>query len=115
MSIRVLRIDHVTVNITDLSRSKSFYAGLLELKETARPQSFDFPGAWYQLGGALLHLVVRAQKDPQSSRHFAIWVADVHAAADALQAAGHPVTWDTKYKIPGIDRFFTSDPDENRI
>ena len=113
--ITVERIDHVTVNVTDVARAKSFYTGLLGLTETPRPESFDFPGAWYPIGGTLLHLVGRAQRDPDSSRHFALWVRDVHLTAKTVEGAGYPVKWDTGYKIPGVDRFFTNDPDGNRI
>jgi catechol 2,3-dioxygenase-like lactoylglutathione lyase family enzyme len=113
--ITVERIDHVTVNVTDVAKAKSFYTGLLRMTETPRPKSFDFPGAWYQVGPTLLHLVVRAQRDGDSSRHFAIWVRDVHAAARRVEQEGFPVKWDTGYKIPGVDRFFTQDPDGNRI
>jgi predicted enzyme related to lactoylglutathione lyase len=42
-------------------------------------------------------------------------VADVHAAARHVEQHGCPVLWDRKYKIRGIDRFFTADPDGNRI
>jgi hypothetical protein len=42
-------------------------------------------------------------------------VSDVHAAARRLSGAGCRVGWESKYKIPGVDRFFTDDPDGNRI
>ena len=46
--------------------------------------------------------------------HFALWVDDVHQAADILTAEGFEAQWDP-YKIIGVDRFFTFDPDGNRI
>jgi glyoxylase I family protein len=112
--INVESLDHVTVNITDVERAKKFYGGLLGLEELPRPASFDFPGAWFRAGNALIHLVGRAQADAESSRHFALWVKDVKAAYATIEAAGFEAKWD-KRKIPGIDRFFTRDPDGNRI
>lgn len=115
-SFRVERLDHVTVNVTDVDRTKSFYTGVLGLTEVPRPDSFTFPGAWYALGPGpiLLHLVHQAVADAKASRHFAVWTADIHAAGRALTAAGCSVRWD-RTKIPGVDRFFTNDPDGNLI
>jgi hypothetical protein len=42
-------------------------------------------------------------------------VGDVHAAARRLGSATCPVEWVAKHKIIGVDRFFTRDPDGNRI
>ncbi len=67
--VRVERLDHVTVNVTDVDRARAFYGGTLGLVETPRPASFTFGGA---------------------------------------------VRWD-RTKIPGVDRFFTEDPDGNLI
>ena len=55
------------------------------------------------------------QAEPKGRRHFCLWVSDVHAAARHVAAAGCRVGWESKYKIPGVDRFFTDDPDGNRI
>ncbi len=112
--IIVERIDHVTVNVTDVERAKKFYSNLLGLHEIPRPESFTFPGAWYRVGTTDLHLVGHRQADSPASRHFAIWTTDVQDAARILEAASYEVTWD-RTKIPGVDRFFTSDPDGNRI
>ena len=114
-AIRVEHLDHVTVGVTDLGRARDFYQGLLGLREVPRPASFDFPGMWYQIGPAVLHLVGQAQPDAEAPRHFCLWVRDVRAAARRLEAAGRPVRWSTRHKIPGVDRFFTKDPDGNRI
>ncbi len=115
-AVRVERLDHVTVNVTDVPRATAFYAGLLGLREVPRPPSFTFPGAWFALGPGpvLLHLVRQDTADPETSRHVAVWTADVRAAGRALEAAGCAVRWD-RTKIPGVDRFFTRDPDGNLI
>ncbi|MCZ7647032.1 MAG: VOC family protein [Planctomycetota bacterium] len=112
--IVVEKLDHVTVNVTDVERAKGFYGGLFGLKEVPRPKSFGFGGAWYDLNGTFLHLVQRPEPDAASGRHFAVWTADVQQAARAVEAAGYPVKWD-KLKIEGVDRFFTQDPDGNRV
>jgi catechol 2,3-dioxygenase-like lactoylglutathione lyase family enzyme len=112
--IRIQHVDHVTLNITDLERSKSFYGTLLGLKETPRPESFKFPGMWFKLENLDLHLVVRPEKDAPSARHFCFMCVDVHEAAQVFEERGIALTWD-RLKIAGIDRFFISDPDGNRL
>ena len=109
------RIDHVAIDITDVGRAKAFYGGLLGLQEIPRPASFTFGGAWYQIGPEVLHLVAREEIFAPAPHHFCLWVEDVKKTADVVSGAGYQVIWDTKYKIPGIDRFFTRDPDGNRV
>jgi catechol 2,3-dioxygenase-like lactoylglutathione lyase family enzyme len=113
--LTVLRLDHVSIIVTDVDRARAFYAGVLGLKEIPRPKSFDFPGAWFQVGPEVIHLLGQATSDPRGRRHFCLYVSDVHSAARYLESRGLPVRWDTKYKIQGIDRFFTEDPDGNRV
>jgi catechol 2,3-dioxygenase-like lactoylglutathione lyase family enzyme len=113
-AFRNARIEHLQINVTDLDRAKQFYGGVLELEEVPRPDSFDFAGAWYRIGEVDLHLVVR-EREPVSARHFCFWVQDVRAAAERLDGRGHPISWQDRFKIPGVDRFFVFDPDENRI
>lgn len=113
--LTVERLDHVAIIVTDLDRARAFYAGVVGLTEISRPKSFDFPGAWFQAGSDVIHLLGQPTPDLRGRRHFCLWVTDVHAASRHLIAKGLPVVWDTKYKIDGVDRCFTEDPDGNRI
>jgi catechol 2,3-dioxygenase-like lactoylglutathione lyase family enzyme len=108
-------IDHVAIDVANMARSKAFYGDLLGLREVARPESFDFAGAWYRIGPVDLHLVQRDAPQTGGGRHFCFWVQDAHSTAARLQAAGCAVAWETRYKIRGVDRFFIHDPDGNRI
>lgn len=109
------RIDHVAIDITDVERSKAFYGGILGLQEIPRPESFDFGGAWYQIGQEVLHLVNRSTAYPPAPHHFCLAVQDITSAAKVIESAGYEIVWDTRYKIKGIDRFFVRDPDGNRV
>ena len=113
--INVERIEHAAVTVTDVDRAKHFYGHVLGLTEIPRPETFDFPGAWYRNGPTDLHIISRAQADSDSRRHVAFYVSAIAAAARILEAHGYPVLWERKYKIRDIDRFFTHDPDGNRI
>jgi catechol 2,3-dioxygenase-like lactoylglutathione lyase family enzyme len=106
-------IDHVSVVITDVPRSRAFYRDVLGLHEIPKPRTFDFVVLWFDLGGQHLHLLQTDRPDTVSPRHFALRVADA-AAARAYFAARGVATRETT-PIPGADRFFMADPDGNRI
>lgn len=107
------QLDHVSVLITDVARSRAFYTGVLGLKEIARPRTFDFVVVWFELGNQQLHLLLKERADTISPRHFALRVADVGQARAYCKAKGLSVEETTP--IPGADRFFIHDPDGNRI
>lgn len=107
------QLDHVSVIISDVERSRRFYGELLGLKEIAKPKTFDFTVVWYDLGNQHLHLLLKDKADTRSPRHFALRVADVRAAREYFHERGLPLEETTP--IPGADRFFVFDPDFNRI
>jgi len=111
--IRVKKLDHVALDVVDVEKAASFYGDLLGLQEIARPESFDFPGKWYDIGNSVLH-IIGPRKPSIGAHHIAFWVDDVHDCATVIREAGFDVKWET-YKILGIDRFFTADPEGNRI
>lgn len=113
MSIGVTAIDHVSVLITDLSRSRHFYRDLLGLAEIAKPKTFDFKVIWFDLGQQQLHLLLKPQPDNVSPRHFALRVANIQTAREHCRRVGLRI--DETTPIPHCDRFFIHDPDLNRI
>lgn len=113
MAFEVTNIDHVSVLVTDVQRSRHFYRDLLGLREIAKPKTFDFVALWFDLGNQQLHLLQKPQADTPSPRHFALRVKDVRAAREHFQALGVP--FDETTQIPHCDRFFIKDPDGNRI
>ena len=116
---QIARLDHTAVAVTDVDRARRFYAAVLGMTELPRPPSFDFPGAWFQIGppevGHALHLLGQPTPDPRGRRHFCMWTTDLLAAANHITSAGGKVEWKREHKIAGIDRFFVYDPDGNRI
>jgi catechol 2,3-dioxygenase-like lactoylglutathione lyase family enzyme len=111
--LAVQQIDHVSVLITNVERSRRFYRDLLGLKEIPKPRTFDFVALWFELGSTQLHLLKKDQADSISPRHFALRVADVAGVRRELTERGVP--FDETTKIPGADRVFVRDPDGNRI
>jgi glyoxylase I family protein len=107
------QLDHVSVLVTDIERSRCYYRDILGLKEIAKPRTFDFKVLWFDLGNQQLHLLVKEKPDARSPRHFALRVNDVQAARTYLREKKIPLEETTV--IPGADRFFVYDPDGNRI
>lgn len=112
--LRVTHIDHVSVIITEVSRSRAFYRDVLGLAEIAPPREFDFVALWFALGGGqTLHLLQKPAADAHSPRHFCLHVEDIGAAREHCRRLG--VTVDETVRIAAADRFFVRDPDGNRI
>jgi catechol 2,3-dioxygenase-like lactoylglutathione lyase family enzyme len=111
--LQVTQIDHVSVLITDVERSRRFYRDFLGLKEIPRPRTFDFVVVWFELGNQQLHLLLKDRPDTLSPRHFALRVRDCAAARAYFSA--HGVPFEETTPIPGADRVFIHDPDGNRI
>ena len=112
-AIRFTHIDHCSVIVTDVARSRAFYGGTLGLKEIPAPREFDFVAIWYDLGGSYLHLLLKPQADTLSPRHFCLAVPDAKAARAHFMQFG--VLVEETVKIAAADRFFIRDPDGNRI
>ena len=104
-------LDHASVRITDLGRSREFYEGLLGFRQASRPD-LGFPGAWYDLGEGQLHLIQAGKLfddiDP-TDPHIAVAVESVVAVKERLQARGIP------FLEFGGAQLWLRDPDGNVI
>lgn len=118
----ITRLHHAALCVTDITRSKRFYAEVLGLREVPRPD-FDFPGAWYQFDdGSQLHLIVHDR--PLALRgtteidtrdgHLALRVASYEATLAHLKRQGvdHVAQWDNKTPWAQI---YVTDPDGNIV
>ena len=112
-AFQVRKIDHVSVLITNVERSRQFYGKVLGLREIPKPRTFDFVAVWYDLGDQHVHLLLKDKADTISPRHFALRVADAKQARAYFQSQDIAIQEATP--IPGADRFFIADPDGNRI
>jgi catechol 2,3-dioxygenase-like lactoylglutathione lyase family enzyme len=112
--LRAIRIDHASIIITDLERSRRFYNDVLGLREVPPPYTFDFVVLWFEVADhQYIHLLHKPQPDTISPRHFALHVTDAVAAREHCQA--HGLVVEETVRIPNADRFFVRDPDGNRI
>jgi catechol 2,3-dioxygenase-like lactoylglutathione lyase family enzyme len=114
--MRILRLNHVQLAMPQglENQARGFYGDVLGLREIRKPVELAARGgAWFDLGGAQLHLGVEAEFRPARKAHVAFDVDDLDALAARCQAAGYAPRADDK--IPGIRRFFVDDPFGNRL
>ena len=109
----VVHLDHCSVLITDVERSRRFYRDILGLREINKPRTFDFVVLWFDLGDQHLHLLLKDMPDTISPRHVALRVTNAREAREHFRRHGIATLETTP--IPGADRFFIADPDGNRI
>lgn len=111
-----MRLSHIKVTMPKGGEeiARSFYAGLLGLREVPKPETIRHRGGvWFETGGLDVHVSVEEQRNgPDALRHFGLECADVAGLRAKLQAAGiatedgRPVPW---------RRFFVHDPFGIRI
>jgi catechol 2,3-dioxygenase-like lactoylglutathione lyase family enzyme len=120
----VLRIQHVGLVVSDLDRSRRFYANALGLEEVARPPNFNFDGAWFRFGGAEIHLLAEAHTtggagpaDPGAgaargmTTHLALETEDLAAACNRLAENGVELVGGPMPRGDGYVQVFFKDPD----
>ena len=111
--IGAIAIQHVTLWVSNVSRSREFYSGVLGLTEIPRPDWFDFQGTWYAVGRQQIHLTHADPLPPRTREHFCLQVTDVAVAREYLEARGVFCQSDRDYY--GTRRFIIFDPDNNYI
>lgn len=118
-------IDHVTLVVADLNRSREFFAGLLGMKEVPRPD-FGFPGLWFQAGSTQVHLNIESPEagtaglkyDASSitrALHVAFTVPDAYAASKVLEARGVEIIAGPRQRPDGAWQLYILDPDGHQI
>jgi catechol 2,3-dioxygenase-like lactoylglutathione lyase family enzyme len=118
LPFRVVTLNHVNVTVPANveAAAKEFYGAVLGLRKIPKPPgSRQNLGAWYELGGAQLHLSVEENaNNAASDRHVCYVVADVAAAEQHLRDSGVGIISDPR-PIPGVNRFYVRDPGGNLL
>lgn len=119
--IDIQGIHHVSLPVTNLEKAKYFYGSILEFPEISRPD-FNFPGAWYQIGGHQLHLIVNTKSETLRSKykletkdgHFAIRINNYKETVNFLNKKNVDFI-EKPYSRSGFAQIFCMDPDRNII
>jgi catechol 2,3-dioxygenase-like lactoylglutathione lyase family enzyme len=119
-----MRIQHVGLVVSDLERSRAFYAGALGLEEVPRPANFTFAGAWFRFGGTELHLLAEAHTTGGAGQgeagsgaaqgltsHVAFEVDDLTGACARLAEHGVRLAGGPMPRGDGYEQVFFLDPD----
>lgn len=118
--------DHVTLVVADLEASRAFYVDLLGMRQVPRPD-FGFPGLWFQLGTAQIHLNIASgdagrpgQGDmgaarPSQGLHFAFSVPDCDVAVRQLRERGIAIEAGPRSRPDGARQAYFRDPDGHLI
>ena len=114
----VVGLDHVQLAAPAgcEAEARRFFGELLGLEEMQKPEALRAGGgAWFRAGAQQLHVGVATDFTPATKAHPALRVRPdaLDALAERLRAAGAEVAWDGA--IPGVRRFYTSDPWGNRL
>jgi catechol 2,3-dioxygenase-like lactoylglutathione lyase family enzyme len=113
-------IDHVQLAAPRGSEAEArrFYGELLGLSELPKPADLAARGGcWFGCGAHQIHIGVEDDFRPAKKAHPALELhseAALEALYARLVAAGAPVKRDPA-EVPGVSRFFVSDPFGNRL
>lgn len=114
-----LGIDHHSMIIADVERSRAFYKGVLGLAVDDRRPDLSFEGIWFRVGDQAIHCLRLPNPDPVSGRpehggrdrHVCLRIRSLRSLIDRLEAAGVPYTLSRS----GRAALFLRDPDGNAI
>lgn len=111
------RINHVSVNATDLAASVDFYVDVFAAEPLATP-NFGLPVQWLGIGASQLHLF-EVDVPPHSHHHFALTVEDlepVYRRAEARDAFDFTAFGNHLVELPGdLCQTYLRDPAGNLI
>jgi len=112
----VIGIDHVQLAMPHggEEQARRFYAGVLDMREIAKPAHLAVNGGcWFEGGTAHVHLGVEEGHVPSRKAHPALLVANLAALTRRLEMAGVPFT--PGKPLHGYIRGDTVDPFGNRL
>ena len=122
MPIKIQRLDHFAIYVTDLERSETFYSEYLGMEVHAR---IGAEQVLMKCGDTLLAMFAKADlqipvelgapEDPLGRVHFAVNVSREHwnAAREEYKAAGIPMSKPIQWGDHSC--FYITDPDGNLI
>jgi len=114
--MRVLAVDHVQLAMPagEEDKARSFYNGVLGIRETPKPPHLAVRGGvWFEEGALKIHLGVEKDFRPAKKAHPALLVEGLGELVEKCRAAGYEVVSDEP--LEGYERVYVSDPFGNRI
>ncbi len=124
--MHIRSLDHASLLVKDVERSRQFYVGVLGMDEVARPDNFSFPGAWFRKGTAQIHLIGEVEAGRAISlvpvyrndelaighvTHLAFEVDDLEAAQQHLRSHNIEIVGGPRPRGDGVQQLYVLDPD----
>ncbi len=119
-----MRIQHAGLVVSDLERSRRFFAEALGLEEVPRPPNFTFAGAWFRFGEDEIHLLAEADTTGRAgtpdggagaafglATHLAFEVDDLVTARVRLDDNDVALVGGPMPRGDGVTQIFFRDPD----
>ena len=109
-------IDHIQLAAPKGSEDKArtFFKDLLGFDEVEKPEALKKRGGvWFEFANHQIHIGIEEPFNPAKKAHPAFEVENIEALKQHLVTNGIDVTEDDR--IPGVKRFFISDPFGNRM
>ncbi|MDJ0834413.1 MAG: VOC family protein [Gammaproteobacteria bacterium] len=112
-------IDHHAVIISDIERSRHFYADVLGLEQDLSRPELSFDGLWFKVGQQAIHCMLLKNPDPVEGRpehggrdrHLCLIGSDLNALKERLEQ----YYIDYTPSRSGRRAIFFHDPDGNAI
>ena len=113
--IRAVHLVQVSIPIGAEDEARTFYCGILGLREIPKPESLSGRGGfWLELDGFQIHFGTEdGIERSRSKAHIAYLVSDLDGWREKLESNGCSII--DGISIPGYDRFEFRDPFGNRV
>ncbi len=123
-----MKLQHCSLIVRDLEKSKAFYRDFLGMREIPRSPTFTFAGAWMLSGGTEIHMI--QEKDTTApagfanggegektglSTHFAFEVADLAALIERAKSLDISIVGGPIQRGDGVTQAYFHDPDRYLI
>lgn len=124
----MLKLQHGSLVVDDLDKSKKFYGDFLGMKEIPRPSTFTFAGCWFVSDGTEIHLIKAADTTTQAgmppagrgeatglATHFAFLVDNLPEMVERAKEMNVPIVGGPMLRGDGILQLYLHDPDRYLI
>ena len=120
----MLKLQHVSLIVADLAKTRAFYGDFMGMRELKRPGIFKFDGAWFESDGTEVHMILEEHTTAPAglrdggegaktglATHFAFEVDDVYAWEARAKEMGVPIAGGPMLRGDGIIQMYMYDPD----
>jgi len=119
-------LHHVALYVSDLEKTRKFYTEVIGMEEVPRPADFVFPGAYFRLGTAEVHVVVETEHGRTAalspdwsaeevrtgySVHFALKVDSLDDVRENLRRHSVTPVGGPRIRADDVEQIYVADPD----